>query len=117
MESPRILAVGLALTTGAVHLLLSLVNLIPGEPTVGLVFAAMGLGFVLMAGLILRGNRLLDQLAALYTIGLILAYVVSRLPIGPSLPVEPIGLITKAVEVLLLGVLVLLLLRPSEATG
>lgn len=55
----------------------------------GPVFAAMGTGYVAVAGLILRGSCLLDQLAALYTGGLILAYVVSRLPVDTPLPVEP----------------------------
>lgn len=117
LGSWRILAIGLALTTGAVHLLLAVVNLIPGEPTMGLVFAAMGLGFVLVAGLILRRNRLLDQLSALYTVGLILVYVVSRLRVDTPLTFEPIGLTTKAVEALLLGVLIVLVLRPSEAAA
>lgn len=83
----------------------------------GLVFAAMGLGFVLVAGLILRRNRLLDQLSALYTVGLILVYVVSRLRVDTPLTFEPIGLTTKAVEALLLGVLIVLVLRPSEAAA
>lgn len=105
----RVLAIGLAFVAGGLHLLLSLVNLIPGEETVGPIFAAMGLGYFLVAGFIWQGDRLLVQLAALYTIALILAYLVSRLPIDTPLPVEVIGVTTKAVEAFLLVALAQLL--------
>ena len=78
----------------------------------GPVFAAMGVGFVGVALVILRGHRLLDQLAALYTLGLTLTYAVSRIPSETALPVEAIGLATKTVEVFLLAVLGTLILRP-----
>ncbi|MFQ5907709.1 MAG: hypothetical protein ACE5JE_02620 [Thermoplasmata archaeon] len=95
-------------------MLLGVVDLIPGEPTVGPVFLAMGLECFLVAGFILHGDRLLLWLSALYTIGLILAYVAARLPFGTPLPVERIGLTAKAVEIIILGVLILILRRPPE---
>ncbi|MEK6810496.1 MAG: hypothetical protein AABY08_05470 [Candidatus Thermoplasmatota archaeon] len=96
----------MALITAAGHLTLSVVNLIPGETTAGPAFAGMGIGYVVVAVLILRRAALLVELATLYTGGLIAAYAVSRLPIGGALPVEPIGLLIKADEVALLLVLV-----------
>lgn len=103
----RFLAVVLALISASIHLLLSVVNLIPGETTVGLLFAAMGVGYVMVAGLVFRENLLLYQVAALYTAGLLLAFVASRLPIDSALPIEPVGLATKVDE----GALLVVLLR------
>lgn len=110
----KVLAIGLAFVAGGLHLLLGLVNLIPGEETIGPVFLGMGFGYFLVAGFILHGDRLLLQLSALYTVGLILAYVATRLPFDTPLPVEAIGLTTKAVELGLLAALLLPLREPQN---
>jgi len=100
----------------ASHFALSVVNLIPGQSTVGPLFAAMGAGYVVVAVFVLLRRPLLDRLAALYTGALLLAYIASRLPIDTPSPVEPIGVATKVVEAILLVVLVLLI-RDARATS
>ena len=108
----RFLAAALALGAASSHFALSVFNLIPGESTVGPLFAAMWAGFVVVAVFILLRKPLLDRLAALYTGVLVLAYVASRLPIDAPLPIEPIGVATVIVEAILLVVLVLLIRGP-----
>ncbi len=105
----RTAAVALALGSAAIHLVLSVANLIPGEPTVGPQFAAFGIGYVGVAVLILRRTLLFDQLSALYTFAIFLAYVASRVPIDAPLPVEPIGVGTVVDEAALLFLLVRLI--------
>lgn len=73
----------------------------------------MGIGYVAVAAVILLRRPFLDRLAALYAFALILAYVVSRLPIDSPLPIEPIGVMTKVAEAALLVVLVVLIRRPG----
>jgi hypothetical protein len=79
--------------------------LIPGEPTRGALFALMGVGYIAGAGAILLRRPLADALVLLYTIALVLAYAVSR----SELPIEIIGLTSKAAESLLALALGLLL--------
>ena len=73
----------------------------------------MGIGYVAVAAVILLRSPLLDRLAALYTFALLLAYLVSRLPIDTALPIEPIGVATKVTEAALLIVLVDLIRSPG----
>jgi len=103
----RRVAAALAGATGVGHLVLGAVNVIPGEPTAGPAFAGMGAGYLVFGGLVLLGKTVFDPIALFYTLALILAYAASR----DTLPVEPIGLGIKAVEVALLLVLVDLLVR------
>jgi len=96
------------------------VNLIPGEVTVGPLFAGMGIGYVGVAIIALRGRTLLLELGALYTGTLLLAYVASRLPIDTPLPIEPIGVALKVDEAVLLAVLVWYITRhavPQKSAG
>jgi hypothetical protein len=67
----------------------------------------MGAGYLVLGGLVLLGKTAFDPIALFYTLALILAYAASR----DTLPVEPIGLGIKAVEVALLLVLVDLRVR------
>ncbi len=99
----------LAFASAFIHLLLSMVNLILGENTVGPVFAVMAIGYVIGAAMIRAGRPLFLRLVTLYTIILIVAYAGSR----ESLPIEPIGLATKIVEISLLITLWRLMRKPS----
>ncbi len=54
----------------------------------------MGLGYLASAPAVLARRPLADSLVLLYAVGLVLAYATSR----ADLPVEPIGLATKAAE-------------------
>lgn len=90
----RLLGAALAIFAAAIHITLSVADLIPGEATRGPAFAAMGLGFVACAGALFARRSVLDVLAALYAGALILAYAASR----DELPVEAIGLTSKAAE-------------------
>ncbi|MBI4258714.1 MAG: hypothetical protein HY619_07150 [Thaumarchaeota archaeon] len=101
----RLLAITLSLITAAIHLILSTVNLIPDEATVGPLFVAMGMGYVVGA-IVIFLKKGFYRLIIFYSAALILAYATSR----DALPVEPIGIITKLVEGLLI-VLLLLLIR------
>ncbi len=104
-EKLRIIAIVLALATALAHLVLSILQLIPGENTVGPVFAGMGIGYLIGAvGIFLR-KPLFYRLVLIYALALILAYVASR----DMLPVESIGLLTKLDEGLLMVSLWLLL--------
>ncbi len=101
----RIFAVVLALAAALSHLALSILPLIPGENTLGPMFAGMGIGYLVgTVGIFLR-RRLFYQLVLIYALALILAYFASR----DMLPVEPIGLLTKLDEGLLMVSLWLLL--------
>ena len=108
---PRLPPVVLCLMAAAIHLLLSFVNLIPGETTAGPVFAAIGAGYVAGGIAILSGRRLLYTLVIFYAAALVLAYAASR----DGLPVESIGLFTKTIEVLLIASLWFLI--RSERNG
>ena len=92
---------------------MSVADLIPGETTAGPAFAAMGVGYVVVAAFVLLRRPLFDRLAALYTVALLLAYAASRIPIGTPLPIEPIGVATKVDEAALLVVLVYLFRSPG----
>ncbi|HJW49586.1 MAG TPA: hypothetical protein VJ726_09230, partial [Candidatus Limnocylindria bacterium] len=70
----------------------------------------MGLGYVLSAGAVLARRQIADGLVLLYAVGLVLAYATSR----GELPVEPIGLATKAAEVIVAAICALLLWRARE---
>lgn len=104
---PRLIAALAAVVAGAIHLFLALADLIPGEPTRGPVFALMGLGYVASAGALLARRPLWDGLVLLYSVGLVLAYTTSR----GELPVEPIGMVSKAFELIIVGVAAALVLR------
>ncbi len=104
-ETLRIIAVILALAAAIVHLALSVFQLIGAENTVGPVFAGMGVGYLVGAvGIFLR-KPLFYRLVLIYALALILTYFASR----DVLPVEPIGLLTKLDEGLLMVSLWLLL--------
>ncbi len=104
-ETLRIIAIVLVIVAAIVHFALSVFQLIPGENTVGPMFAGMGIGYLVGAlGIFLR-KRLFYQLVLIYALALILAYFASR----DMLPVEPIGLLTKLDEGLLMVSLWLLL--------
>ena len=103
----RAIAAVAALVAAVIHIALALADLIPGEPTRGPVFALMGLGHVLSAVAILMRRRVADGLVLLYAVGLVLAYATSR----GELPVEPIGLATKAAEIIVAAVCAFLLWR------
>jgi hypothetical protein len=103
----RVLGAALALIAAGIHFALSLVDLIPDEPTRGLGFALMGLGYVGCA-VALFGRRMeYDVLVLLYSVGLVIAYAASR---GDS-PIEAIGLTSKAAEIGLAAVTIVLLRR------
>lgn len=102
----RLVAAVAALVAGGVHLVLAVADLIPGEPTRGPVFGLMGAGYLVSAPAILTRRSIWDGLVLLYTVGLILAYAVSR----DELPVEAIGIATKTAELILAAVLALLML-------
>ena len=96
----RLAGAALALVAAAIHLALSMTQLIPGEPTPGPLFAAMGAGYAGCAvGILLRRVEA-DVLVLLYAIALIVAYAASR----GDLPVEAIGLTTKAAELALAAI-------------
>lgn len=97
----------LALVAGAIHLALASSDLIPGESTHGILFAAMGLGYLGAAGLLFVRQMELDVLVAVYAVGLIGSYVFTR----GSLPVEAIGLSCQAAQAGLVGVAVTLARR------
>ena len=103
----RVLGAALALIAAGIHFALSLVDLIPNEPTRGLGFALMGLGYVGCA-VALFGRRMeYDVLVLLYAVGLVIAYAASR----GELPIEGIGLTSKAAEIGLAAITVALLRR------
>jgi hypothetical protein len=103
----RAVAAALALIAAGIHVALSLADLIPEEPTRGLGFALMGLGYVGCA-VALFGRRMeFDVLVLLYAVGLIIAYAATR----GELPIEAIGLSSKAAEVGLAAVTIVLLRR------
>ncbi len=99
------MAAGLASATGAGHLVLSAMDLIPGESTAGPAFAGMGAAYLVTAGALAMRKSWSYPLALLYTVGLVLAYAITR----DALPVEPVGLAVKAVEVVLAIVLLALI--------
>ncbi|MGH2471092.1 MAG: DUF7475 family protein [Candidatus Limnocylindria bacterium] len=90
----RAVAAVAALLAAAIHFALAVADLIPGEPTRGALFGLMGLGYLASAPAVLARRPLADSLVLLYAVGLVLAYATSR----GELPVEPIGLATKAAE-------------------
>lgn len=67
----------------------------------------MAVGYLVSAPAVLARRPLADGLVLLYAVGLVLAYATSR----GDLPVEPIGLATKAAETVVAGLLGFLLLR------
>ncbi len=104
-RSLRILAGGLAAAAGVGHVILGAVNLIPGEPTAGPLFLAIGAGYFPLGAAVLLRKTFFDPLAMFYALALILAYAASR----DGQPVEPIGLAIKGIEaaflLTLLGIL------------
>jgi hypothetical protein len=107
----RVLAAVAALVAAAIHIALALADLIPGEPTRGPIFGLMGLGYVLSAAAVLARRQVADGLVLLYAVGLVLAYATSR----GDLPVEPIGLATKAAEIIVAAICAFSLLqRPRQ---
>lgn len=105
----RVAAAALALVAAAIHFLLAVADLIPGEPTQGALFALMGAGYLAGAAAVFLRRPLADALVLLYTIALILAYAASR----SELPIEIIGITSKAAETLLALILGLLLWREA----
>ena len=112
----RWLTLALTLLAAISHLTLSAVNLIPGETTVGPVFAALGLVYLIGAVGIFLHKRFLYRLLIIYAVALIAAYVVSRQGLGGSLPISLIGLLTKVDEAILIATL-FLLNRSERAVG
>ncbi|HEX9269210.1 MAG TPA: hypothetical protein VF998_05145 [Candidatus Limnocylindria bacterium] len=109
----RIAGAALAVVAAGIHALLSVADLIPGEPTRGPLFAAMALGFAGCAALLFARRMEYDVLVLVYTAGLMFAYWATR----GDLPIEGVGLATQAAELGLLGVTgVLLLRRRAELT-
>jgi hypothetical protein len=104
----RILGAALALVAAAIHIALSVADLIPGESTRGPAFAAMGLGYIGCAAMLFARQMELQVIAAVYAAGLIGAYAFTR----GELPVEAIGLTSKAAEAGLAVVAVVLSRRP-----
>ncbi len=98
LNALRLLSILLAIVAAGIHLALSVADVIPGERTTGALFALMGTGYLLGAVGILLRKPALYWLVMFYTLGLILAYAVSR----DTLPVEPIGLLTKIDEAALI---------------
>lgn len=109
----RFLALALALLAGISHLALSVANFIPSESTIGPVFAVMALVYLAGAAGILMQKRFSYRPLTIYALALIVAYAFSREGLGGSLPIDPIGVLTKVYEVAL--VVTLFLLNRSEA--
>jgi hypothetical protein len=109
----RVTAAVAAIVAAAIHLALAVADLIPGETTRGPVFGLMGLGYLLSAAGALMRRRVVDGLVLLYAVGLVLAYATSR----GELPVEPIGLATKAAEIVVAAICALLLWRRRETSA
>ena len=107
----RALGVALALVAGGIHLVLSLVDLIPGETTTVPAFAAMGLGFLGCAALLALRRVDLYVLVPVYAGLIVFAYAATR----GQYPVEPIGLVSKAAEIGLALVAVVLMMRPARS--
>ena len=103
----RVTAAVAAIAAAAIHLALAVADLIPGEATRGPVFGLMALGYGLSAAGVLARRPVADGLVLLYAVGLVLAYATSR----GELPVEPIGLATKAAETTVAVICAFLLLR------
>jgi hypothetical protein len=99
--------VALALVAGAIHLVLWTRDLIPGETTTVPAFAAMGLGFLGCAAILALRRADLYVLVPVYALLLVFAYAVTR----GQYPVEPLGLTSKAAEVGLALVTIVLMRR------
>ena len=72
----------------------------------------MGIGYVLCAAAVLARRPIADGLVLLYAVGLVLAYATSR----GELPVEPIGITTKAAEAIVAAICGFQLWRRRETT-
>ena len=107
----RLAGAVLALVAAAIHLALSVAQLIPGESTPGPLFAAMGAGYVGCAVAVLLRRLEADVLVLLYAVALIVAYAASR----GDLPVEAFGLTTKAAELALAAIAGTLVWRNRRA--
>ncbi len=107
----RFAGAALALVAAGIHLALSVAQLIPGEPTPGLLFAAMGAGYLGCAVGLLLQRLEADVIVLLYALALIGAYAASR----GDLPVEAIGLTTKAAEAALAVIVGTLVWRNRRA--
>ena len=108
----RMIGAVATLVAAAVHIALAFADLIPGEPTRGPVFGLMGLGYVLSAAAVLARRQIADGLVLLYAVGLVLAYATSR----GELPVEAIGLATKAAEVIVAAICAFVLWRSRDTS-
>ena len=108
-RSLRTAGVALALVAGAIHVALSLSNLIPGETTTTPAFALMGLGFLGCAALAAFARGDLLVVIPVYSVSLILAWAFTR----GEYPVEIYGIVTKLAEVGLAIVGFLLFRRPA----
>ena len=104
----QLLGAALALVAAAIHIALSVADLVPGESTQGPAVAAMGLGYIGCAALLFARQMELQVLAAVYAAGLIGAYAFTR----GELPIEAIGLTSKAAELGMGLVAVMLARRP-----
>jgi hypothetical protein len=103
----RVVAAVAAFVAAAIHIALAVADLIPGEATRGPVFGLMGVGYLVSAVAVLARKPVADGLVLLYAVGLVLAYATSR----GELPVEAIGLTTKAAETIVAAICAFLLLR------
>ena len=108
-RSLRAAGIALALVAGAIHVALSLANLIPGETTTTPAFALMGLGFLGCAALVAFARGDLLVVVPVYSVSLVLAWAFTR----GQFPVEAYGIITKLAELGLAIVGIMLFRRPA----
>jgi len=112
-RSLRVVGVALALVASAIHFVLFVADLIPGEPTTVPAFALMGVGFVGCAALVAFARGDLLVVAPIYSISLIAAWAFTR----GQYPVEIVGIVSKLAELGLAIVGVLLIRRTSATAG
>ena len=112
-RSLRTAGVALALVAGAIHVALSLSNLIPGETTTTPAFALMGLGFLGCAALAAFARGDLLVVIPVYSGSLVLAWAFTR----SEYPVEVYGIVTKLAEIGLAIVGVILFRLPAARVG
>ncbi len=108
-RSLRLVGVALALAAGAIHVALSLADLIPGETTAVPAFALMGFGFFGCAVLVAFARGDLLVVAPIYSISLVLAWAFTR----GQYPIEVYGIVSKVSEIGLAIIGVLLFRRTS----
>lgn len=106
----RLVGAALALFAAAVHFALAVADLIPGESTRGPAFAAMGVGLLGCAAVLILGQRDFYLPVVVYAGSLLLAYLGTR----DERPIELIGITTKVAETATL-IITILLIRAAPA--